>query len=58
MHEEGDESVERMDEDTPQDAAPGAAVDDQGVGQHDDQDATDVDSKQDHPATPSDMGSR
>lgn len=49
---------ERSDEDTPQDAAPGAAVDDQGVGQHDDQDVTDVETKQGHPATPSDVGSR
>jgi hypothetical protein len=36
----------------------GAAQDEQGLGQHDDKDATDVDTKQDHPATPSDMGSR
>jgi len=41
-----------------QNAAPGAAVDEQGVGQHGDQDATDTDTKQDHPKTPSDMGSR
>jgi len=41
-----------------QNANPGAAVDSQGYGQHDDQDVTDVETKQDHPATPSDMGSR
>ncbi len=41
-----------------QDANPGAAVDDQGFGQHDDQDATDVETKQGHPATPADMGNR
>jgi len=41
-----------------QNAKPGAAVDDQGFGQHDDQDATDVETKQSHPATPSDMGQR
>lgn len=42
-------------EDAPaqQNANPGAAVDDQGPGQHDDQDATDVATKQGHPATPS-----
>jgi len=53
------DDVERM-EDAPdqQDAAPGAAVDDQGVGQHGDQDVTDVETKQAHPKTPSDMGSR
>jgi len=39
-----------------QNVNPGAAVDDQGFGQHDDQDATDVETKQSHPATPSDMG--
>lgn len=41
-----------------QNTNPGAAVDDQGFGQHDDQDATDVETKQGHPATPSDMGNR
>lgn len=41
-----------------QNANPGAAVEDQGIGQHDDQDATDVETKQSHPATPSDMGQR
>jgi len=41
-----------------QNVKPGAAVDDQGFGQHDDQDATDVETKQSHPATPSDMGQR
>ncbi|MDX6680737.1 MAG: hypothetical protein QOG94_776 [Solirubrobacteraceae bacterium] len=41
-----------------QNANPGAAVSDQGYGQHDDQDATDVETKQDHPATPADMGNR
>jgi len=53
------EDVDRM-EDAPdqQDAAPGAAVDSQGYGQHDDQDVTDVETKQDHPATPADMGNR
>jgi hypothetical protein len=52
------------DNDTPdasadqQNAAPGAAVDSQGFGQHGDQDVTEVGSKQDHPKTPSDMGNR
>jgi hypothetical protein len=41
-----------------QNANPGAAVDSQGFGQHGDQDVTDVDSKQDHPKTPADMGNR
>jgi hypothetical protein len=41
-----------------QNANPGAAVADQGFGQHDDQDATDVETKQGHPATPADMGNR
>ncbi len=41
-----------------QNANPGAAVDDQGYGQHDDQDATDVETKQGHPATPADIGNR
>jgi len=53
------DDIKRMD-DAPgqQDAAPGAAVDQQGYGQHGDQDVTDVASKQQHPRTPSDMGSR
>jgi hypothetical protein len=53
------DDVDRM-EDAPdqQDAAPGAATDSQGFGQHGDQDATDTETKQPHPATPSDMGSR
>ncbi len=53
------DEVSRMD-DAPdqQNAAPGAAVDSQGYGQHGDQDVTDVGSKQQHPRTPSDMGSR
>jgi hypothetical protein len=53
------DDVKRMD-DAPdqQDAAPGAAVDEQGYGQHGDQDVTEVESKQQHPRTPSDMGSR
>jgi hypothetical protein len=53
------DDIKRMD-DAPdqQDAAPGAAVDSQGYGQHGDQDVTDVESKQQHPRTPSDMGSR
>ena len=41
-----------------QNTDPGAAVDSQGYGQHGDQDATDVETKQDHPATPADMGNR
>jgi len=41
-----------------QNANPGAAVSDQGFGQHDDQDVTDVETKQGHPATPADMGNR
>ena len=41
------------DDDTTENAAPGAAVDDQGLGQHDDKDATDVETKQDHPKTQS-----
>ena len=51
--------IDRMD-DAPdqQNAAPGAAQDSQGYGQHGDQDVTDVDSKQAHPKTPSDMGNR
>jgi hypothetical protein len=51
--------VDRM-EDAPdqQNAAPGAATDSQGFGQHGDQDATDTETKQQHPKTPSDMGSR
>jgi hypothetical protein len=53
------DDVKRMD-DAPaqQNAAPGAAVDSQGFGQHGDQDATDVETKQQHPRTPSDMGNR
>ena len=53
------DDVDRM-EDAPdqQDAAPGAATDSQGFGQHGDQDATDTETKQQHPRTPSDMGSR
>jgi hypothetical protein len=53
------DDVNRM-EDAPdqQNAAPGAATDSQGFGQHGDQDATDVETKQQHPRTPSDMGSR
>jgi hypothetical protein len=53
------DDVNRMD-DAPaqQNAAPGAAVDSQGFGQHGDQDVTDVETKQQHPRTPSDMGSR
>lgn len=61
-HEDNDtpraSSGARLDEDTPQNANPGAAVDSQGFGQHDDQDATDTDTKQDHPKTPADMGNR
>jgi hypothetical protein len=47
-------------EDAPdqQNPEPGAAVDSQGYGQHDDQDATDPAQRQGHPATPSDMGNR
>jgi hypothetical protein len=53
------DDVKRM-EDAPdqQNAAPGAAVDEQGFGQHGDQDVTDVEDKQEHPKTPSDMGNR
>jgi len=47
------DDVKRMDADTTQNANPGAAVDDQGPGQHDDQDATDVETKQTHPKTES-----
>ncbi len=36
----------------------GAAADEQGLGQHDDKDVTDVETKQGHPATPSDVGNR
>jgi hypothetical protein len=51
------DDVDRMD-DAPdqQNAAPGAAVDSQGYGQHGDQDVTDTSTKQQHPRTPSDMG--
>jgi hypothetical protein len=48
----GDDEGAKND-DTTEDAAPGAAVDDQGLGQHDDKDVTDVETKQGHPATPS-----
>jgi hypothetical protein len=41
-----------------QSAESGAAQDEQGLGQHADKDVTDVETKQDHPATPSDMGNR
>jgi hypothetical protein len=52
-----DEDAAKLDQDD-QSPEAGAAADEQGLGQHDDQDTTDVDTKQDHPATPSDMGSR
>ncbi|MDX6677944.1 MAG: hypothetical protein QOE31_1996 [Solirubrobacteraceae bacterium] len=52
-----DDDAAKVDQDK-QSPEAGAAVDEQGLGQHDDKDATDVDTKQDHPATPSDMGSR
>jgi hypothetical protein len=53
------EDVKRMDDAADQqNAAPGAAVDSQGLGRHGNQDVTDVESKQQHPRTPSDMGSR
>jgi hypothetical protein len=53
------DDVDRMD-DAPdqQNAAPGAAIDSQGYGQHGDQDVTETETKQQHPRTPSDMGSR
>jgi hypothetical protein len=41
-----DDDVKRVDEDTPQDAAPGAAADEQGVGQNP-TDSTDTDENQD-----------
>lgn len=53
------DDVDRMeDASDQQNAAPGAAVDSQGYGQHGDQDATDVGQRQQHPKTPSDMGNR
>lgn len=52
-----DEDAAKVDQDK-QSAESGAAVDEQGLGQHDDQDTTDVETKQGHPATPSDVGSR
>ena len=55
MHDDDDGA--KIDQDK-QSAEPGAAQDEQGLGQHDDQDVTDVETKQGHPATPSDGGNR
>jgi len=52
-----DDDAAKIDQDK-QSAEQGAAVDEQGLGQHDDQDVTDVETKQGHPATPSDGGNR
>ncbi|HEX8157310.1 MAG TPA: hypothetical protein VF526_07980 [Solirubrobacteraceae bacterium] len=41
-----------------QSAEAGAAEDEQGLGQHADKDVADVETKQGHPATPSDVGNR
>ena len=48
-----DEDAAKIDQDQ-QSAEAGAAEDEQGLGQHDDKDVTDVETKQDHPATPRD----
>lgn len=54
-----DDDVKRVDDSgDEQMGSPGDAVDSQGYGQHGDQDVTDVESKQPHPTTPSDMGNR
>jgi hypothetical protein len=52
-----DEDAAKVDQDD-QSPEAGAAVDEQGLGQHDDKDVTDVETKQGHPATPSDVGNR
>jgi hypothetical protein len=52
-----DEEGAKLDQDK-QSAEAGAAEDEQGLGQHADKDVTDVETKQDHPATPSDSGNR
>jgi hypothetical protein len=52
-----DDDAAKLDQDK-QSPEPGAAEDEQGLGQHDDKDATDVETKQGHPATPSDVGNR
>lgn len=52
-----DDDAAKVDQDK-QSPEPGAAVDEQGLGQHDDKDVTDVETKQGHPATPSDVGNR
>jgi hypothetical protein len=52
-----DDEGAKIDQDK-QSAEAGAAEDEQGLGQHDDKDVTDVETKQDHPATPSDGGNR
>jgi hypothetical protein len=52
-----DDDAAKVDQDD-QSPEAGAAVDEQGLGQHDDKDATDVETKQGHPATPSDVGNR
>ena len=56
-HVHDDDDAAKIDQDK-QSAESGAAVDEQGLGQHDDKDATDVETKQGHPATPSDTGNR
>jgi len=55
VHEDDDAAKVDQDKQTPED---GAATEEQGLGQHDDQDVTDVETKQGHPATPSDTGNR
>jgi hypothetical protein len=52
-----DDDAAKIDQDK-QSAESGAAVGEQGLGQHDDEDVTDVETKQGHPATPSDVGNR
>ena len=52
-----DDDAAKIDQDK-QSAESGDAVDQQGLGQEDDKDATDVETKQSHPATPSDTGNR
>ena len=52
-----DDDGSKIDQDQ-QSPEAGAAADEQGLGQHDDKDVSDVETKQDNPATPSDMGNR
>jgi hypothetical protein len=52
-----DDDAAKIDQEK-QSAESGAAQDEQGLGQHADKDVTDVETKQDHAATPSDVGNR